>query len=192
MIKIAHLIRLSKLINVSKNKVKKPPISPDSKYGYHVVKFWYMYRYYVKSRKGQEVLKSKVYHRAFEKVMEKIWEKLIKESWICQLPKGFGQVYIYEEQRAGNKMTKYIDWVETKKRGEHVYRYNKHSNGIRHKLCWDRVLCNVAHNNRYTLSFLKGSSDDIVGRRGITYWVNECNENPMLPIYRSNIREYRL
>lgn len=170
----------------------RPPI-PKNRYGYYVADFNYMYRYYRQHPDvDRDTLPSQATMRKFfMAVAKKIWEKIIKDTWVCKLPEGFGQILVYEQMNRGKpqKYTRYIDWPATMEKGKHVFKYNLHSNGIKHKLKWDKTLCSFKRSQFYYLHFYKGESDDIIGQKGITYWVRKCSEDPHLRDYRSNILE---
>ena len=165
--------------------------------GYLTADFGYILRWFVseqttedkKKVPNQSVMRSFMYQ-----VAEEIWEKIIKEAWVCKLPSGLGNIYVYETYGSNYnnvtkpKMTRYIDWKETRKQGRHVFKYNLHSDGIKHRLTWDKTLCRFKNYNLYDMSFYRGSSDKAFGQRGINYWVRKCSEDPKIENYRSNIK----
>lgn len=132
----------------------------------------------------------KLAKKLFESLIIKAWQKMIHETAVYTTPHGLGRFMIIERQNRTdeNGMSWYVDWQETKKKGELVRKPNLDSGGLRHGCYWNKTLCKFRHSSAYRFTFVRGGPKDKYGYRYLGRYVKDYNKDPDLGIYRSNIK----
>jgi len=150
------------------------------------------YDIYLENNQDREgaITDKKLAKKLFEKLMIRVWDKMIKEGSIYRAPHGLGKFMIIERQSKVDKngMSWYVDWQESKKKGKLVRKPNLSSGGIRHGCHWSKILSKIRHSNAYRFAFTRGCPDCEYGYRYLGQYVKNFNKDPNTGIFRSNLK----
>lgn len=147
---------------------------------------------YLKDNSDSEHLISdkKLAKKLFRAMMSKVWKKMVEELAVYTAPHGMGRFMIIERQNKTDKngISWYVDWQESRKRGELVKKPNLDSAGLRYGCYWNKTLCKFRHSSAYRFVFARGHKDKDFGYRYLGRYSKDYNADPNTGIYRANIK----
>lgn len=159
-----------------------------SKYGYVIVGLDDYYRLYNKTSE-KPIKNSDLYKKILRFIFVRIWHYIFKENWRFKAPVNFGQFFVAESyyQKSGISTGYFKDWVASKNKGKLVNSYNFHTSGRKFFIKWDKSLCKVHNHKIYRFVSIRGSAEELTGKRGLAAWINKCSEDPYLNDFRGHL-----
>lgn len=119
--------------------------------------------------------------------LNQVWHYILTENWVFTAPASMGQFYVKVVETANSK---YTDWIETRKQGKVVKRYNFHTNGKQFKIIWAKVLFKNPRKSLYSFKACRGgvfNNTNYIGQRGLAKWIKKCAEDPKMSNFEGNI-----
>jgi len=146
----------------------------------------HQYAWWIKDRnkyRKLDPLPKKLHKEIFKRIMEKVWEHMVKDIWIFKMPYNFGSMSVCESIGKG----RFIDDKRSKKRGKLLFKHNIHTNKRKYYIRWGKMYARSANKALYTYYPIRGSGKNYVGMRGVSGHIKRNCEDYTKPNYRANI-----
>lgn len=143
----------------------------------------FYYPYYKETTK--QPVDVSTYRAVIESIFKKVWSSMVKDLWVFRAPNNLGRFYICESFSSNGF---FVDFQKSREKGKRVENYNFHTNGKRFFIKWNLGYCKVKNNNFYYFVPYRGKgNEEVLGKRGLAYWIKKCSRDPLLKDFVGHI-----